>query len=151
MANYGAEISKATTSTTTGIGSIEAPAASQRRVKLYDLIFGSGATPADNVFVVEINRSTTVATGTLVTPNALDPADAAAVTLVKSNLTVQGTNTAGSIPLSFALNQRATFRWVAAPGSELVIPATALNGLHINTPTAANTPQANCNVQFQEQ
>jgi len=151
MAKYGVELQKATTSLTVGMGSIEAPGSGMRRVKLYDFIFGSASGPADNVFEFEINRSTTAATGTAVTPNPLDVADAAAVTLAKSNNTVQGTNTAGVIPLSTSLNQRATFRWVAAPGSELVIPATASNGFSINTPVASGTPDAHVNVLFEEQ
>jgi hypothetical protein len=151
MGRYGAEMNKSTTSTTIGVGSVEAPAAAMRRIFLYDLIFGSEATPADNVFLFEVNRSTTAATGTAVTPNALDPGDPiAAVTLVKENLTVQGTNTAGAVPLSTPLNQRASFRWVAAPGGELVVVATALFGFHFNTPTAVGTPAASISANFNE-
>lgn len=151
MAKYGSELNKATTSTTIGVGSLEQPASGMRRFKVYDLIFGSEQTPADQVFLFEINRSTTVATGTGVTPNALDPADTAAVTITRENLTVQGTNTAGAIPLAVPLNQRATFRWVAAPGSEIVVAATANFGLHVNTPTASGTPAATVTVLIEEQ
>lgn len=150
MANYAAKLSKATTSATVSLGSIEAPASGQRRIALYDIIMGSDATPADNAFLFELQRSTTAATGTAVTPLPLDPADAAAAALAKSNNTVDGTKTAGQIPLSVPLNQRATFRWVAAPGSEIIIPATASNGLHINTPTAINTPAAEVTTFFRE-
>lgn len=150
MAKYGSELTKATTSTTIGVGSVEAPASSPRRVAIYDLVFGSSAAAADNVFLWEVNRSTTAATGTSVTPNALDAADPASVTLTKQNNTVQGTNTAGAIPLVVPLNQRATFRWVAAPGGELIIPATASNGFSFNTPTASGTPSATVGVMFEE-
>ena len=151
MANYGGKFTKTTTSTTVAVATLEAPGSGMRRAKLYDLIFGSGATPSDNNFVVQLQRSTTAATGTGVTPEPLDPADAAAVTVMNSAVTVDGTKTSGKIPLSFALNQRATFRWVAAPGSEIVIPATANNGLHLSPPTALNTPQADGNFLFCEQ
>lgn len=150
MARYGSELNKATTSTTVGVGSIEAPGTSMRRAAIYDLIFGSEATPADNAFLWEVNRSTAAATGTSVTPNPLDSADAACVTLTKENLTIQGTNTAGSVPLAIPLNQRATFRWVAAPGGELIVPATANAGYHFNTPTAIGTPAATMTVNFNE-
>jgi hypothetical protein len=150
MPNYGVEFNKATTSTTVGVGALTGAGASTRRAKIYDIIFGSEATPADQVFLFEINRSTTAPTGTTITPNPLDLADAAATMVANENLTVQGTNTAGSVPLSVPLNQRATFRWVAAPGSEIVTPATAANGVHINTPTASGTPAATVNVMFNE-
>ena len=50
---------------------------------------------------------------------------------------VEPTYTANLVLLSVALNQRATFRWVASPGGELVYPATASNGLGIQTTTAS--------------
>jgi len=151
MANFGQEFNKATTSTTVGVGALCAAAASMRRAELYDFIFGSEATPADQVFLWEINRSTTVPTGTAVTPAPLDLADTLASTIQAfENLTVQGTNTAGVVPLSVPLNQRATFRWVAPPGGNLIIPATANAGFHFNTPTASGTPAATCNVNYIE-
>lgn len=151
MAKYGAEMNKATTSATIGVGAIYCAGAAMRRIKLYDLIFGSEATPADQVFLFEVNRSTTAPTSTGVTPNALDPADPAALTLAGENITIQGTNTAGAVPLAVPLNQRATMRWVAREGSEIVVPATAANGLHINTPTASGTPAATVSAMFDEQ
>lgn len=152
MARYGNQVLKPTTSLTVGVASIEEPGSGMRRIKLYELSAGSDAgTPIDNGLRFEVNRSTTAATGTAVTPEPLDAADAAAVTLFKSNLSVQGTNTAGKIPLQWAQNTRTTYRWVAAPGSEIVIPATANNGLHINTPVAPNTPSVAMSLFVEEQ
>ena len=152
MARYANQVGKATSSVTIGVASIEAPGSGMRRFKLYEAIFGSdAATPADNAFRFELNRSTTAATGTAVTPEPLDMADAPSVTLLKTNLTVQGTNTAGKIPLTVPLNQRATFRWVANPGCEIVVPATATYGLHLNTPVASNTPSVAATLMFEEQ
>jgi hypothetical protein len=68
-------------------------------------------------------------TGSAITPNALDPADAAAAGTAKANYTVEPTVTANSSVFYVGVNQRASYRWVAAPGSELVYPATANNGL----------------------
>ena len=53
------------------------------------------------------------------------------------NHTIEPTYTAAAIVLMIPLNQRATFRWVAAPGSELVAPATAANGFGIQTTTSS--------------
>lgn len=152
MAKFGAQFLKATTSITVGVASLEAAAATPRRIKLCELIVGSDAgTLGTSNFRFDINRSTATATGTTVTPNALDPADTTLTSIVKSNLTAQGTNTAGAIPLCIPLSQQATFRWVANPGFEIVIPATASNGLHFNTPIAGNTPSAAGSLIAEEQ
>jgi len=152
MAKFGGQFLKATTSTTVGVASLEAASASPRRVKLCELVLGSDAgTLGTSNFRWDVNRSTTTATGTTVTPNALDPADTTLTAIIKSNLTVQGTNTAGAIPLSIPLSQQATFRWVANPGFEIVIPGSASNGLHVNTPVAGNTPSAAGTIIAEEQ
>lgn len=135
MAKYAIELNR-TASTTLSVGSITADATRPRRGKLYDFMFGSEATPADNVFLWQVQRATAAGTSTGVTPTALDPADAATEADAGENHTVDATVTAGAILLSIPLNQRASYRWVAAPGSELVYPATASNGLAIRTPTA---------------
>lgn len=150
MGSYAVKMQKTTSSTTVAVGSIEAPAASMRRALITFASFGSGATPADGIFLFEIQRSTTAATGTAFTPVPLNPADAACVTLGKTNNTVQGTNTASAIVLSLPLNQRATAEWYAPPGGELIIPATATNGFHFNTPTTSGTVDATITAHFIE-
>ena len=99
-----------------------------RRVKVYDYIVGNEDTPADNVFIHQILRQTSDPIGASVTPEPLDEADAAAVAVGLDTITADGI--IGAPPLmQFALNARATFRWVAAPGSEFVGPATDNSGL----------------------
>lgn len=149
MANYGVKMSKAITSVTEGVGAIYAPAAAMRRVRIYDLLFGSSAA-ADGQFVFDVQRITTAPTSTLVVPDPLDPADPACVTLAGENVTVNGTLTAGVVLLSVPLNQRSTVRWACRDGKELVIPATASNGVQIQTPTAVNTPAAVVTAQIEE-
>ena len=99
-----------------------------RRGKIYDLLIGTNGTPADNYLEWDVSRMTVDGTGSAVTPNALDPADAAALGTSKANYTVEPTVTASSSVFYVGVNQRASYRWVAAPGSELVYPATANNG-----------------------
>jgi hypothetical protein len=106
-------------------------------MKLFYLSLGSEATPADNAFLYRVRRCTTAGTSTAVTPTALDPADAATEQDAGENHTVEPTYTANSEQLVVPLHQRATFQWTAAPGREIVTPATASNGLGIDTPTAA--------------
>jgi hypothetical protein len=110
-----------------------------RRGKVYDLLIGADGTPADNAIQWDISRCTTVGTGTATTPNPLDPADEAALIVCTSCLTVEPTVTANSSLFNLAINQRASYRWVANPGSELVIPATNLNGLAFRALSAGYT------------
>jgi len=125
-----------TASTTLAVGSVTAAASNPRRGKVYDFVIGSEATPADNAFLWSVQRCTTAGTATTATPLALDPADSTAATLVGgTNHTVDPTGAVETMRVG--LNQRATFRWVAAPGSELLIPATASNGLKWETPTSS--------------
>lgn len=148
MAKYSGNTTKATTDTAIGMASIEAPGASPRRVRLTELILGSGASAADNTFLFRLIRTTAASTGSAVTPNPLDEADAAAITLVKEAITVEGA--LGVELIEIPLNQRATFHWRAAPGSELVIPATALAGILLQTPVAQSTPRADASWVFDE-
>lgn len=105
--------------------------ASTIRPQIYEIVVGSDATPADNAAKYVLQRCTTAGTaGSSITPQAIDPADPAA--LSSSGLAVFSggpTLTANAFIFQFAVNQRATFRWVAAPGSNFVMPATAANGL----------------------
>jgi hypothetical protein len=148
MAKYAVEMNR-TASTSLSVGGITADATRPRRFKIYDLMFGSEATPADNVFLWQVHRCSDAGTATGVTPLPLDPADAATEADAAEAHTVEGTVATGSI-LSIPLNQRATYRWVAAPGGELVAPATASNGFRVTTPTATAVP-ISATVHFEEQ
>jgi hypothetical protein len=151
MANYGVYVTR-TASATLSTGVFTAAASNMRRAKIYDIVVGSAATPADNAFLWQMQRCTTAGTaGSAVTPQSLDSADSIASTIVVGQaMTVDPTLTAGAIPWTVPLNQRATFRWVAAPGSELVIPATASNGFALRTPTAGGLVEVDSTVLFQE-
>ena len=75
--------------------------------------------------------------GSTTTPNSLDPADTLACTIVATNVvTADPTLTANAFLYQAALNQRATFRWVAQPYGEILIPATASNGIMIGPRTS---------------
>jgi len=126
-----------------GVLYLQAAAASPRRAKLYDLSIGCNASPADNAFTHIVQRATTVPTGSALTPNSLDPADTLASTIQANNvITVDGTLTANAFLYEVSLNQRATFRWVAAPYGEIIIPAVANNGLMLGLSAASTTTMA---------
>lgn len=139
MARWGVSANKGSASVQ-GVLNLNAAASSMRRAKIYDLGIGCGASPADNAFIWVIQRCTTAGTGTTVTPNSLDAADTLASTIVATaTITVDATLTAGAFAYREALNQRASFRWVAAPYGELIIPATASNGFMIGLSAATTT------------
>lgn len=107
-------------------------AASTVRIKLYDIAVGSSTTPADQTFQFTVGRFTAVGTAASnPTPLPLDPNEAAALSTVGITHSAEPTYTAGGSLLDLSINQRASFRWVAAPGSELMAPASANNGLGI--------------------
>ena len=136
MSKYATQLNR-TASTTASLGTFGADATRPRRGKWYDAIIGSEAAPADNAFLYLFQRCTALGTSTAVTPQPLDPADAATEADAGENHTVEPTYTANAVLLALPLNQRATFRWVAPAGGELVYPATASNGLGVQTPTAS--------------
>lgn len=150
MAKFGMSGSKGAASVKTVLH-VAVAAASMRRCKIYDVGWGCNAAVADNTFNYQIQRASTVATGAAVTPNALDPADTLASTLqTVDTVTVDGTLTAGAVPLRIPVNQRASFRWVSVQGGEIVLPATASAGVSIGVDTATTTTFI-CYAQVEEQ
>jgi hypothetical protein len=125
---------------------------SPKRNKIYDILCGQDGTPVDVSVTWDLSRMTADdGTKTNVTPSALDPADAAALTLSRANFSAEGTITSTSSVLAIPINCRTSFRWVAAPGGELVAPATASNGfaLRAKSPSYASTVLAK--LHFEEQ
>lgn len=135
MADYITALAR-TASTTASVGTLGA-GATPRRGFVYEIEFGSEGTPADNVFLWVIQRCTALGTSTAVTPSTRDQADTVASNAVAGqNHTIEPTYTANLVMNRLPLNQRATYRWVAVPGRELVYPATQNNGFGWQTPTA---------------
>jgi len=150
MAKYIVQMNR-TASTSLSLGTWVADATRPRRLKLYDLIVGSEASPADNAFLYIVQRCTSAGTLSAVTPSPIDPGDAATESDAGENVTIEPTYTANLVMISLPLNQRATFRWVANPGAEIVTPATASNGLGIQTTTATGVVAISSSVYMDEQ
>lgn len=133
MARRYAIAGNATNTASSTLPSVTVISASTVRPKIYDLIVGSDATPADNAGKFVLQRCTAAGTaGSAITPQALDSGDPAAIaTSGLATFSVGPTLTANAFVLQWAQNQRATFRWVAAPSSEIVLPATASNGVAV--------------------
>lgn len=159
MANYGI-----TNGSTTGGGTQQATAtayagplvslvasATVRRLKIYDILIGTNGTPADNFVEWDVSRVTTASSLTILAATPLDAADASALTTAAVNSSISGTITTGTNVFYVGINQRASYRWVAAPGSELVGPAVSSNGFQLRTRSAGYTGTATATVLFQEQ
>lgn len=124
--------------------------ATTARAKLYELIFSQSGAPADNVIQWLVRRFTALGTeGAGVTPAPLDIDAPAAVLDAGEDHTVEPTYTAATELLDFDLNQRATFRFVAAPGGELWLPAVANAGIGA-TPISAYTGDARVTAHWEE-
>jgi len=152
-------IGNSTTSTATfGTGGL-------KRGKLYDLLIGTNGTPADNFLEFDITRvvvgTSSVLGGGLSSLSSnfgLDPADSNGfVNLCTINTSIETAMTATTEAWYIGINQRASYRWVAAPGSEIVWPAvsssvtTGGNGVAVRARSATYTGTATGNVLWQEQ
>jgi hypothetical protein len=119
------------------------------RAALYDIVLGF-ASPADNSIQWVVGRYTVAGTTTGVTPAPLDPGNTASIFVSGENASAEPTYTAARELLDGELNQRATFRWVAAPGGELMAPATAANGIGLYVIHASVTATARVTFHVEE-
>lgn len=121
------------------------------RPKIYDLLVSFISTPADVQTQFAFSRITDESAGTStgVTPEpTTDPDGRAADATAGSNYTVEPTY--GNDILDFGLHQRASWRWIAAPNSELVIPALANRAMGLHSIISDATPTAKATILFAE-
>jgi hypothetical protein len=121
-----------------------------RRAYIYDAMFGADGTPADNVLTYKADRQTSVGTGTAATAAPIDAADAACLVTETVNHTVEPTVTASTQLIEIPVNQRASYRWVASPGGELIVPAVDVTGIGFRGKSPAYTGTIMCTVHFFE-
>jgi len=130
---------------------LELVAATTTRGWIYDLIVGSDASPADVATEFNLIRGTVSGTGSATpTPRALDGGNPAALLSAKVGTFTGQTKTANTSLMNLALNQRATFRWVAPPDGEIVVPATSDNWVGLESIASGGTPNINASFYWQE-
>lgn len=129
MSKYSASGNQTLTTSAVTALTVGSNASTAQRNRIYELWIANEGTPADNLVIHTIQRCTALGTSTAVTASKLDLADRAAQAACGENHTVEPTYTSAEELLEVPLNTRATFRWVAAPGSEIVTPATVANGV----------------------
>jgi hypothetical protein len=122
------------------------------RARIYEAIFGCKATPADAATDFRLVRTTAVGTeGSGYVPTNIDSGGGTSeCDFGVGVFSVEPTKTANADLLRFSLNQRATFRWVAAPGSELVLPATQNNGACAESVSSTVTTAHEATMYFEE-
>lgn len=120
------------------------------RPRVFFISFGSSATPADNALNWLLQRYTAAGTATAVTPQALDAGDPAATATAGEDHTVEPTYTANAILLNVSVNQRATYQWNARPGAEIVLPATAANGVGLQPVHASFAGSVEATIHYLE-
>lgn len=135
--------------TLTQVGALTG-ATTLRRGWVYDIMVGVDGTPADNVINWIVNRNSTSGTATAHTPAQLDSGDAVALLQCLVNHTIEPTVTDQTGLVQVACNQRASYRWVAAPGGELIVPATNANGIGIRAKSPAYASTATASMAFWE-
>lgn len=104
------------------------------RPRVYEVAIGSDADAA-NAAKWALQRCTTAGTaGSALTPAAIDSGDPAAVAISGlAVFSVGPTLTANAFPWQRGINQRQSYNWQAVPGREIVLPATAANGIALMT------------------
>jgi hypothetical protein len=147
---YTATGSQDTTTGTPGDTSLAIIASTSKRGYVYDMMLSTGGTPADNAIQWLARRMTAVGTeGAGVTPIQLNGGPAALLDGAE-NHSAEPTYTAASEMFDQIINQRAFTRWVAPPGGEWVIPATASNGIGFTAFHASYTGSAECTASWRE-
>jgi hypothetical protein len=138
MANYTVIAAGITNTNNVDILYAVQSATPRNRLKLWDLLLGSAATPANescNYELIDVTDEATTPTGSVVTPAPMDPDSAAS----DFNARTASNPTGTVILMHFPVNQQATFRWIAQPGKEFMQSATEDQGwsLRADTPTTA--------------
>lgn len=120
--------------------------------RIYDLLVGADGTPDDRAMVYSAQRHTADGTNTAVTPEPLD-ADRALAAEVAGGENHTAEPTVAGIPvIELPVNLRATFRWMAAPGGELVTALTLNSGFsfRVREPSGNYVSSAKATVHHEE-
>lgn len=117
----------------------------------YEMVIGSRAS-ADNAVAYSLARcATQTGAAAAIVGVPVDPADPAALmTAGTGSATAYTTLTAGAKLLSFGMNQRATFRWIAQPGAEFMFAAAIGTGPVLITETIPTAFAADYTFYFEE-
>lgn len=118
--------------------------------QLLDIVIGCGVAPGDQATLFDLYRFTVDdGTASASTPEPLDPDDPAALGVCQITHTAEP-NTIGPTLLEIPLHQRATFRWVGAPGRGFIANNVATEGWGNRSVTATGTAVHNASWIWEE-
>jgi len=129
MAKYSSSGSQTLTSSIVTALGITSNTSTVQRNWIHEFLLANVGTPADLVTLHTAQRTTAPGTATTVTATKLDLADRVAQAVVGENHSAEPTYTANEELFEIPLNNRGTYKWQAAPGMELVLPATSGDGI----------------------
>jgi hypothetical protein len=120
------------------------------RAWIYEIRLSSEVTPDDKTGIFEVVRFTGTLAATDLAETRVDPAEGV------SNMSARGatitgfTRTPNTVLLSFPLHQRATFRWLAKPGGQIVVPRIIDNWVGVGCVDHGATPSISVNMGWEE-
>ncbi len=124
----------------TDLAAIELQGSATIRISLFDFVIGTAATPAEAANSYEIVRSTTAGiTGTALTEEPFDPISPTAAATGEGGTWMTVPVSGADVFGPFGLHQKATYRWVAQPGREIISAAATGDGLTIGVKIANAT------------
>lgn len=120
------------------------------RPAVHQLIVSSDATPADVATKFKLLRHTVAAAGgTAVTARPSDPGGTSGLcTVLQGTMTEPTYESSGEV--SFGLNQRATYTWIANPGREVKSPVGTANGIGLRSISSGGTPNIVATLAWDE-
>lgn len=130
--------------------SVTGNATTAHRGWVYEWYAGNEGTPADLAGTHLVERCSAPGTATAVTPGLVDLQDRAAQAVAGENHTAEPTYVANEIMAEVPLNHRGTYRWVAPPGGELVLPSVTTDGFGMNSLHASATTLFRCGMYWIE-
>ena len=151
MAKFAATGDRATSTTlATVLGWNAVSTTKLERLRFFFLSVACTGTPGDVQIEILVQRYSADGTNSAITPKPIDFADAASLSVAGDNHTVEPTYTAAEVMLWDSFHQRGRLVWYAAPGGEIVTPATNEAGLGIQTDASSGTPTAVATMHAEE-
>lgn len=120
------------------------------RPSVHQIVSSSDSTPADIATRFQLLRHTVAATGgTALNPRNSDPGNTAGLCTALQGTMTEPTYGADAI-LEIALNQRATYTWIANPGREIKSAIGTANGMGWRSISSGGTPNCNLTLAWDE-
>ena len=120
------------------------------RATIEEFVVGSITAPADQATEFNLLRHTTAQTGgTALTEKAHDEDNVAATCPAVGGTMTEPTYESTEL-YNFAVNQRATFRWVARPGKGFKTTIGTANGIGLRSISSGATPTINASLSWEE-